>query len=132
MQGTMIFNSRTVVTRGLLAAIGYLLSPFSWWNDLYINLPIAYGMAWLAGLIDQRAFAFVLVISYWITNIAGLIMLHKGLTPGVADGMRKTQGYRKKIAADIAISAVYTGVIILLLHFRLLKLPWEYFVHTGR
>ena len=29
----------------LLLALGWLLSPLCWWNDLVINLPIAWGLA---------------------------------------------------------------------------------------
>lgn len=32
---------------GLLFAGGWLLSPLCWWNDLLINLPIAYGFGYL-------------------------------------------------------------------------------------
>ena len=122
---------KPITTRGLLTMVGYFLSPLSWWNDLYVNLPIAYGMAWAVSLIDKRIFAVALVVSYWITNIAGLIMLHKGLSPAIANSMPKNKGYRKKIVTDLVISVVYTGVIILLLHFGFLKLPQEYFVHEG-
>ena len=111
----------------MLATVGYFLSPFSWWNDLYVNFPIAYGMAWVASLVDRQIFAVALVVSYWITNIAGLILLHKGLTP--ADG---NKSLRKKIATDLIISVVYTLVIILLLHSGFLKLPQEYFIHKSR
>lgn len=33
----------------LLLAVGWLLSPLCWWNDLVINLPIAYGVGVLVG-----------------------------------------------------------------------------------
>ncbi|PZU92219.1 MAG: hypothetical protein DCE90_18695, partial [Pseudanabaena sp.] len=28
---------------GIFLVVGYVLSPLCWWNDLIINLPIAYG-----------------------------------------------------------------------------------------
>lgn len=124
-----LMDSKPIIKRGLLTTVGYFLSPFSWWNDLYVNLPIAYGMAWVVSLIDKRIFGVALVVFYWITNIAGLIMLHRGLAPAMADG---NQGHRKKIVADLIISVVYTGVIILLLYLGFLKLPQEYFVRAGR
>ena len=120
---------KPIIKRGLLTTVGYFLSPFSWWNDLYVNFPIAYGMAWAVSLIDKQIFAVALVVSYWITNIAGLIMLHKGLSPAIANSIPKTKGYRKKIVTDLIISMVYTGVIILLLYLGFLKLPQEYFIH---
>ena len=122
-------DSKPIIKKGLLATVGYFLSPLSWWNDPYVNLPIAYGMAWAVSLIDKRIFAVALVVSYWITNIAGLIMLHKGLAPAIAGG---NKGHRRKIVTDLVISVVYTGVIILLLHLGFLKLPQEYFIRAGR
>jgi hypothetical protein len=114
---------KQITKRGLLATAGYFLSPFSWWNDLYVNFPIAYGMAWAASLIDKRLFAFALVASYWLTNIAGLIMLHRGLTPLMAADPRPAKWYRNRIVTDLIVSVVYTGVISLLLYFGFLRLP---------
>jgi hypothetical protein len=119
-------NSKPIIKRSVLAMVGYILSPLSWWNDLYINFPIAYGMAWIVSLIDKRMFAVALVASYWITNIAGLVMLHKGLAPAAAAGAPPARWYRKKIITDLMISVVYTGAIIGLLYLGFLKLPQEY------
>lgn len=121
---------KPLVKRSLLATIGYLLSPLSAWNDLYVNLPIAYGMASLAGLIDQRLFAGALIASYWFTNVAGLIMLHKGLAPDLAAGLLAAR-LRRRLVTDIAISLVYTGLIALLWRGGWIKLPWEYFAGAG-
>jgi hypothetical protein len=123
---------KPIIKRGFLATAGYFLSPLSWWNDLYVNFPIAYGMAWVVSLIDRQLFAGALVVSYWITNIAGLIMLHKGISPADANTALETKLYRKKFVTDLIISVIYTGVIILLLHIGLLKLPQEYFYHGNR
>ena len=38
------------ITGGIIGTVGYLLSPLSWWNDLYFNIPIAYATAWLVSL----------------------------------------------------------------------------------
>ena len=35
---------------GILLTVGYLLSPLCWWNDLIINLPIAYGFDYMVRL----------------------------------------------------------------------------------
>lgn len=117
---------RPIIKRSFLAAAGYVLSPLSWWNDLYVNFPIAYGLAWIISLLDARIFSVALVAAYWLTNIAGLIMLHKGLAPAGDVGARPDGKRRKKIAADLIIAAVYTAVIILLLRLGFLKLPQEY------
>jgi len=116
-------NSKVILGKGILATTGWLLSPLSWWNDLYINFPIAYGMAWAVSLIDRRLFAAALLSSYWLTNIAGLIMLHKGVTPSHAGAENRRKNFRN----DLIISLVYTAVIAVMLHLGLLRLPQEYF-----
>ncbi|MFA7157783.1 MAG: hypothetical protein WC299_00660 [Kiritimatiellia bacterium] len=123
-------NLKTVIRKGFLATAGYFLSPLSWWNDLYVNLPIAYGMAWAASLLDSRLFAGALVFSYWATNIAGLIMLHKGLAPGGTGGTKNR--FWIMMAQDLLISIAYTAVIVLFLFLGILKMPQEYFSpHPG-
>lgn len=32
---------------GLITAVGYVLSPLSFWNDMLVNIPLAYGFAYL-------------------------------------------------------------------------------------
>ena len=122
---------KPLVRRSLLATVGYLLSPFSAWNDLYVNLPIAYGLASLVGLIDRRWFSGALIASYWFTNVAGLIMLHRGLAPEMAGGLLAARLRRRRLVTDIAISLVYTGLIALFWRWGWIKLPWEYFAGTG-
>ena len=120
-------DAKSIIKRGFLFTVGYLLSPLSWWNDLYVNFPIAYGMAWLVSLIDKQFFAVALVGFYWLTNIAGLILLHKGLAPASANVTPLIKKRWKNILTDLAISVVYTGAIVLLVYWGLLKLPQEYF-----
>lgn len=122
-----MISKKSIVKRSLLATVGYFLSPLSWWNDLYVNFPIAYALAWLVGLVDQRLFSVALIGFYWVTNITGLILLHRGLAP-VADRPDSPVKERwKSILSDLAISLVYTGIIVLLMYSGLLKLPQEYF-----
>ena len=59
------------VTGGVLAMIGFMLSPLSWWNDLFVNVPLALAFAWLVSLFYKPAFAASLVIGYWLTNVLG-------------------------------------------------------------
>jgi hypothetical protein len=56
------------VAGGVLAMVGFMLSPLSWWNDLFVNVPIAIGLAWLASLVYKPAFATALLLGYWLTN----------------------------------------------------------------
>lgn len=63
----------------IIAVIGFILSPLSWWNDLFVNIPLAYLFAIPFGYISNDYFLPAMVAGYWITNIIGFIMLHIGL-----------------------------------------------------
>jgi len=120
-------NIQKAVRKSLLAAAGYVLSPLSWWYDLYVNFPIAYVMAWITSFLDKKLFFGSLVVFYWSTNIAGLVMLHKGLVPG--EVAEKKNRLRAVIVQDILISIIYTAVIMLFMHYGILKMPQEYLPH---
>ena len=103
---------------GVLAVIGYLLSPLSWWNDPFINLPLAWLFASLVSLASHRLFAPAMVLGYWLTNIAGLLLMAQG-TAGLTANPKAT-GKRRLILSLLAATG-YTLVIVLLYACGLLK-----------
>jgi hypothetical protein len=110
------------ITGGILAVIGFMLSPLSWWNDLFVNVPLALVFAWLVSFVYKRAFEVSLIVGYWLTNVAGLVLMHKG-----AEKMLKDQDSPyswRDLAKDVLVSLLYTGVIVVLLKFGVLK-PFE-------
>ena len=55
--------------------IGWTLSPFTSWNDVFINIPISYMLASLfIRRIDVNFINLVLVF-YWLTNIVGIVLM---------------------------------------------------------
>jgi hypothetical protein len=119
-------NLREQIKGSIIATVGYLLSPLSWWNDLYINVPLAYVLAWLVSLADKRLFGASMVFFYWITNLAGLLLLHKGLSSAVKGNNAIPQTGRS-IFFDILMSIAYSGILALLVYTGLLRHPEEYF-----
>jgi hypothetical protein len=114
------------VKGGLLATVGYLLSPVSWWNDLFVNIPIAYAFGALFGLVSEDLFLPAMVAGYWITNILGFVLMHRGAK--VIVSKKKVVGYSKReLVTDLAISAVYTIIVAILVVTGVLRLPAEYF-----
>jgi hypothetical protein len=113
------------ITGGLLAGVGYMLSPLSWWNDLFVNVPLALVFAWLVSLFYQPAFQPSLVIGYWLTNVLGLILMHKGAQRILTE---KERNYSlRDLLRDVGISLLYTGLIIALLRLGILKPIGNYF-----
>ncbi len=110
---------------GFWAAIGYLLSPLSFWNDLYINIPIAYAFGLLFGLISEKFFLPAVITSYWLTNIAGFMLMHKGAIDAVSKEQKKYS--KKEFIKDLLFSILYTLIIVALALLGWLKFPSEYF-----
>ena len=111
---------------GVIAVIGWVLSPLTWWNDWIVNLPLAYACGYLFSLISESLFLPFMITGYWVTNIAGLFLLHKG----VVKAFRKEEtrvNRRKALIKDVTISLIYTGLILVLFQLDILRLPEQYF-----
>ena len=113
------------VTGGLVAVIGYMLSPLSWWNDMFVNFPLALAFAWVVSLFYKPAFAASVVIGYWLTNVLGFVLMHKGAQQAFSEQPRKYS--RRDLLKDVAISLAYTALIVVLLKLHILKPVQNYF-----
>jgi xanthine/uracil permease len=114
------------VRGGIIATVGFILSPVSWWNDLFVNIPIAYAFAALFALISEDLFLPAMVIGYWITNVLGFVLMHRGMKGVLSKDERKGPG-RKEILTDLSVSVVYTIIVMVLVAMGILRLPTEYF-----
>ena len=104
---------------GSLFAIGFTLSPISWWNDAVVNLPIAYLAAQLAAMLDQRLFLFAFVGTYWATNLIGLLGMHVS----ARKLLRQTE-QRISLRRFFLISLLYTLLIVALAQFKWIQSPF--------
>ncbi len=107
------------VSGGALATIGYLLSPLSWWNDTFVNIPLALLFAWLVSFCYKPAFTASLIAGYWLTNVIGLVLLHKGARKMLSE--KPPLDWRRELLMDVIISLIYTGVIVFLVRQEILK-----------
>ena len=97
---------------GLLALIGYILSPLSWWNDAFVNLPLAYAFGFLCALFGREFFLPATIFGYWLSNIAGFILMHHGLR----DALQERRPYnRKELVRYLLISLAYTLLVVCLI-----------------
>ena len=97
---------------GIVAVIGYLLSPLSWWNDPFINLPLAWLFASLISLASHRLFAPAMILGYWLTNILGLLMMARGTAGVVAGDSPRPRG--RQLVWSLIAATGYTLLIVLL------------------
>jgi hypothetical protein len=97
---------------GTLAFIGYMLSPLSWWNDLFVNWPLALAFAWIVGWFSKPAFTASLILGYWLTNILGFVLMQKGGARIISEADAPYS--RRCLCRDLAISVLYTILIVAL------------------
>jgi hypothetical protein len=99
--------------------VGFMLSPLSWWNDLFVNVPLALAFAWVVSVFYRPAFEVSLVVGYWLTNLLGFMLLHKG---GEKLFSNENKPYsRRALLRDVGISLGYTLLIVVLVKFGVLK-----------
>jgi hypothetical protein len=110
---------------GLLAFIGFMLSPLSWWNDAFVNLPLAIGFGWLAARFHKPIFEPAIVVGYWLTNVLGFVLMHKGAQQILTEGERRYT--RRDLVRDVGVSLAYTLLIVLLLRQGILQPLQNYF-----
>ncbi len=110
---------------GISATIGYILSPLSWWNDLLVNIPLAYAFAFPFGLISKNLFLPMMIFGYWITNVVGFMLMHHGVKDLISK--EKSEYTRKELVKDTVISIIYTLVVVMFVKIGWLKFPFEYF-----
>ena len=102
-----------------------MLSPLSWWNDVFFNLPIAlvigYGASWL----NPQWFFPGTVIGYWLSNVIGMVMLQFG----ASDALRQdaSPNLKRDLKRDLWLgfggATLYTLVGTALIYFHRLDIP---------
>jgi len=108
-------------TRGsFLFILGFILSPLSWWNDIFINIPLSYIFSFPFSLISEKLFLPSFVFGYFLTNLLGFLLMHIGVND------YKYIKYKKNLKKDILIALGYTLLIILLVLIGVIKAPTEY------
>ncbi|MFB2937644.1 hypothetical protein ACE1B6_20540 [Aerosakkonemataceae cyanobacterium BLCC-F154] len=106
---------------GLLVGIGYMLSPLSWWNDLFFNLPISLLFGYLVGWIDADWFLPGTIVGYWLSNVVGILMMQFGAMDMFLAGEQRN--LRRDLLIGLGGSTVYTLVVAGLVYFHFVEVP---------
>ena len=112
------------LVNAVLVATGFMLSPLSWWNDLLVNIPLAYLFSWPFSLINEQWFLAGFILGYWLSNLLGLLMLHWGGT-----GLISQRYVVFNTRQSFLISAIYSVIIICLVLLGVLPSPGELAKH---
>jgi hypothetical protein len=123
---TNLVITKRKVSGGILAFIGFMLSPLSWWNDAFVNLPLALVFAWTVSWFYKPIFAASLVLGYWLTNILGFVLMHKGGAKILSE--QDAPYTRRSLCRDLVVSLLYTLLIVALVKWGVLQ-PMEDYLH---
>ncbi|MDF1496486.1 MAG: hypothetical protein P1P90_00310 [Patescibacteria group bacterium] len=112
---TQEHNYGYIIKHAVSFFIGFILSPLSWWNDIFVNVPLAWAMTWpilklLSFIIpiSKNFFLAVFIFNYWITNIVGMAMMHHS-------GKKLINKDAKfEIAQDLLIGIIYSIIIAII------------------
>jgi hypothetical protein len=88
-------------------------------------VPLALVFAWIVSFVYRPAFEASLVIGYWLTNVAGLVLLQKGAEKLLASEDKPYS--RRALLRDVGISLLYTGLIVALVKLGIFKPISNYF-----
>ena len=106
---------------GLVIGIGYMLSPLSWWNDVFFNLPIALAIGYAISWLHPSWFLPATLAGYWLSNVGGMVMMQFGATDIFwSDEHRHPQ---RDLLIGFGSSTLYTVVIVALVYWHVLEIP---------
>jgi hypothetical protein len=107
---------------GFLLVVGYLLSPLCWWNDLFFNLPVAYGFGSVCSLFSASLLVPGTIVGYWLSNIVGILLMQLG-AGDVFQNQSKERNLKKELLTGLITSTAFTLVVLGLIQFKILDMP---------
>ncbi|MFA6142381.1 MAG: hypothetical protein WC738_03700 [Candidatus Omnitrophota bacterium] len=106
----------TTFLNRIIFFLGWLLSPFTFWNDAFVNIPISYIAANLVFRAVHIKFMTLVLIFYWLSNGLGILLMY--LTGRKLMG----RGRRGKELINVVVAIIAYSLLLLLLNkFGILK-----------
>ena len=106
---------------GALVSLGYMLSPLSWWNDLFFNLPLPSSLATARAGFNSSWFVPGTVIGYWLSNVVGIVMMQFGA--GEILSREENRNLKRDLLLGLGGATLYTLVVAALVYLKVLKVP---------
>lgn len=98
---------RRIWRGGVLSLVGWLLSPFTWWNDPVINIPLASLLARLFWYISPFDPLTIFLSMYMATNVAGIFLMYLG-----GEELTAKEGRRRRVLYALALSLLMVLVLL--------------------
>jgi hypothetical protein len=109
----MAINLRGLCNRAVFF-LGWLLSPLTTWNDVFINIPLAYLAASLFFKVFHGNFAFQVIVFYWLSNGLGILLMYTA-------GRNVLKEKRLSFKSVLTTLLIYSIVLFLLDKFIVLR-----------
>ena len=97
--------------------IGWMLSPLTFWNDAFFNVPLSYLCASLLARVIKMDFLLLVLVAYWASNVLGLFMMY---VSGRAIFKDRGEAY-KTLMTFVVTVIVYSMVLLALDRIGVLK-----------
>ncbi len=97
--------------------IGWLLSPLTFWNDAFVNIPISYLCAWMTIKFIKADFLLLVLIYYWISNGFGILMMYYSGKSIMRDKDSRLNAFKKLLLTVL----IYSTIIVILGKTGILK-----------
>jgi hypothetical protein len=98
------------VAYGGLALVGFILSPFTWWNDAFVNIPLSLAAGAAASRLLEVPLDVAVAGAYLASNALGILLMYVGGAGALGGRVR-----RRDLAVGLAFSAAYTAAVLLIL-----------------
>ena len=105
------------ITRNTVFFVGWLLSPLTFWNDTFVNIPLSYLFANILVRFIRVDFLWLVLASYWFTNIIGLWLMYAS----GREAVKGREGIIKGVFSLIITAAVYSLIILVLARIGILR-----------
>lgn len=105
----------------VMVGVGYMLSPLSWWNDLFFNLPIALVFGYAVAWVKADWFFAGTIVGYWLSNVVGILMMQFGAMDMFLT--EEKRNLKRDLFIGLGGSTLYTLVVSLLVYFHILQVP---------
>ena len=106
----MNLNSKNILYRTVFF-VGWVLSPFTFWNDVFVNIPIAYICANLFVRAFPAPFIVTLIVFYWLSNAIGILMMFFS-----GRSIFKDMATRRRELIKLAVTIVLYSALLIILH----------------
>ena len=111
------YNSMSAFIKNTVFFIGWMLSPLTFWNDVFVNIPISYFCASLAIRFIRADFLFLVLVFYWLSNGIGILMMFFSGKSIMRDKSNRLNALKTFLITVI----IYSIIIVILSKIGVLK-----------